>query len=816
MSTVVDACPVGTTTFTILSRITRISGSGAEINAFHDCSETLQNFQFQDSEPQLEVIEKYAFYQCKQLQKIDLSLCNKLTSIGDYAFSECNSVSSILLPESLKSLGIYCFSQILNVAEVTVPASVSTIQSHIFFQCSSLKKCQFQKNSSLQMLTRWMIGGTLVEEFTVPKSVTSIVSSTFEVSYKLVNIFVEEGSRTYADDNGVLYSLDYTTLISYPVSHGASYKIHDKCLLIEYASFGNSRLSSIELNDKLKTIGDYGFQSTLISSISLPDTTTTIGNYAFNGCKSLKTIKFPANLTKFSKYMLANCDFTNFTVPESIQTIQEFCFYNNSRLQLVILPINLQSLGGGAFSNCHKDIEIRFPDNSPFKLLNREFIVDVNVYNITQYLGSNQTVTLPDTVQIIKAGAFQRNTNIVEIICGDNLKTIDEKAFSSCSQLQSIDLSSVEIISKYAFELCTSLISVEFGDKLISISEYAFQNCTDLESITFAQTSNPYYLEQYSFYYCTKLKNLTLSPSLRYIEQYAFAYSTSLLGVNFPSSIQSIGKSCFEGSGITEVQFEDLTSSAKRSAKESPSITELGESCFKDCSKLSSLSLPDSVQSIGSLCFSNTSINEFEVPLFTKTIGDQCFTNCPNLKKFIIPEKSSLETIGNKPFSGCHSLSEIVSNTSNFVIITGGLYTKTKEKLIAFPPASPIKYFTLSENVKYISPGAFSDCTTLQIITIPDDSATEIGFSAFEGCINLRTINIPSSVTSIDTNAFANCKSLRCGLSIDETDEAKLKLWVEVAKLPQICISECKEKTCFTKYANFNLINLIFIILGTV
>ena len=805
MSTILDACPSGTIKFTIPSRITRIQGSQKEINAFYDCSTTLQNFDFEAGEPQLEIIDNYAFYHCTELQEINLSRCTKLISIGDYSFSECSSVSSIILPENLDSIGMYCFSQILSITEVTIPASVTTIQSHIFYKCSSLKTVNIQPNSKLQMLTRWMIGDTVVEEFTVPKSVVSISFATFEVSYSLINIFVEEGNSQYVDDNGVLYSSYYKNLVAYPVSHSSSYTIHENCLITEYSSFSNAKITTIILNNVLTKIGDYSFKLTNIKSISIPETTTIIGDNAFNGCKSLKSIKFPSKLTRFSKYMFANCQFTNFTVPESIQVIQEFCFSNNDKLKLVILPINLQSLGGGAFSNCHKDLVITFPKNSLFTLLNQTFIVDINIINLTQYLGFSEIVTLPSTIEIIKAGAFRNNNYITEIICGDNLKTIEEKAFTSCSNLQKINIDSVEIISNNAFESCPSISALEFGNNLIHIHEYAFHNCTKLNSVTFAETAESHYIEQYAFFSCSNLQTLTLTSSLQYIEQYAFANCTSLSFVKFPSTIRYLGISCFEGSGITEANFSIETSS----------LTELRDSCFKDCANLSSLSLPESIESIGSLCFSNTLIIDFAVPLSTKSIGDQCFTNCPRLSKFIIPENSSLQTIGSKPFSGCYSLSDIDSKSTNFVISTGGLYNQNKERLIAFPPASSIKYFTLSENVRYISNGAFSDCTKLQIITIPDNSAIEIGFSAFEGCINLRTINIPQSVKTIGINAFANCKSLRCGLSIDETDHDKLNQWINEAKLPLKSVSECKEKTCYTKYNAFQFSNLIFIFLGT-
>ena len=139
MSTVLDACPPNTVTFTIPSTIKRISGSQSDINAFYSCSQTLQHFTFDSSDPQLEVIDNYAFHKCIYLQEIDLTSCNHLVSIGDYSFRGCLHVTSILLPDSLTSIGQYCFGEISSVTSFTLPASVKTIQRQLFYRCDKLK-----------------------------------------------------------------------------------------------------------------------------------------------------------------------------------------------------------------------------------------------------------------------------------------------------------------------------------------------------------------------------------------------------------------------------------------------------------------------------------------------------------------------------------------------------------------------------------------------------------------------------------------------------------------------------------------------------
>ena len=800
MSTILDSCPSGIDNFVIPSRIVKITGQQQEINAFHQCSDTLESFQFDSNNPSLEVIEPYAFYECKLLEKIDLSMCSKLTYIGDYSFSACSSVSTLLLPESVKYIGTQCFYSNIKLTSVTIPSSVESIGQYLFTSCSSLKTFQFAPNSQLKNITRWMIAYTIVETLTLPMSISYIESTSFEAANQLHNIFVEAGNNHFIDDDGVLYSIDYGSLITFPALHSNTYTLKDECISIEKAAFSYSHIESLTLNQQLKTINDYGFQACKnMTSISIPQLTTHIGYYAFNQCEKLKSIELPTSITVLNSYLFAECGFTEFIVPPNITSILSFCFYKNAQLQHVILSVNLKALSGGVFSECHPNIVIEFPDESQFQLYDQNsFIVDTNIKYLFQYLGTNSTVTIPESISDIKSGAFQSNLDINKIIINTDLKHIENKAFSQCHNLQEIDLTGIESIGSYAFESCHMIQTVEFGINLRKIDSYAFQNCGKLSTVIFTTTQDSYYLEMYSFYSCPELANVTFSKSLQYIEDHSFANCISLKSLIFPSTLEYLGDYCFEFSGIEAISFEDEDEETSGENNSEFRLQSLGNSCFKDCKKLSSINLPETISTIGNLCFSNTNISSFTVPLNTSTIGAQAFNNCNSLVLFSIPNESSLIKFGEKPFSGCYSLRSIENNCSNFIISTGALYEKGQERLIAFPPASPIKYFTLSENVHYISAGAFSDCVNLQIITIPDNSVIDIGSSAFEGCINLHTINIPESVVSIGPNAFSNCNKLRCGLSIDEQNENTVAGWVYNSKLPQRCVLPCKERTCFS------------------
>ena len=113
------------------------------------------------------------------------------------------------------------------------------------------------------------------------------------------------------------------------------------------------------------------------------------------------------------------------------------------------------------------------------------------------------------------------------------------------------------------------------------------------------------------------------------------------------------------------------------------------------------------------------------------------------------------------------------------------------DTLYAYPPACLTKSFAFSSKVRYLIPGAFIGCINLEVILITDNSIQNIGFNAFEGCKNLRFINLPKSITKIEQNAFLGCNSLQCGLPIEEKRKDILNEWIKSASLPSKYVKAC-------------------------
>lgn len=138
-----------------------------------------------------------------------------------------------------------------------------------------------------------------------------------------------------------------------------------------------------------------------------------------------------------------------------------------------------------------------------------------------------------------------------------------------------------------------------------------------------------------------------------------------------------------------------------------------------------------------------------------KTILIQCPSSIKG--EYVLP--NTISAIEPKAFRGCENLSMIIADNSSFITVDGVLYSYDMSRLIKYPQAKTGKRFEVSKSVQIIDPYAFSGCTLLEEIILPD-LLTTLKYGAFECCTQLKSIIIPPSVVRIEGNAFALCASL--------------------------------------------------------
>ena len=425
-------------------------------SAFKGCS-SLTSIEIPSS---VTSIGGYVFYDCSSLTSIEIP--SSVTSIGGYVFYDCSSLTSIEIPNSVTSIGHGAFGRCSSLTSIEIPSSVTSIGDRAFYNCSSLTSIDIP--SSVTSIGESAFSGcSKLTSIEIPSSVTSIRDSAFEGCSSLTSIEIPSSVTSIGDS--------------------AFYKC--------------SSLTSIDIPSSVTSIGGYAFYDcSKLTSIEIPSSVTSIGNYAFYGCRKLTSIEIPEGVTSIGNSAFCGCSsLTSIEIPSSVTSIGNSAFYDCSSLTSIDIPSSVTSIGESAFSGCSKLTSIEIPssvtsigDKAFYKCISLTGInVDENNQN---YCSEDGVLFNKDKTELIRYPSKKADK---QYVIPNSVTSIGDTAFSSCSNLTSIEIpSSVTSIGGYAFYWCRSLTSIEISNSITSIGASAFSSCSKLTTINYHGTEEQF------------------------------------------------------------------------------------------------------------------------------------------------------------------------------------------------------------------------------------------------------------------------------------------------------------------------------------
>ena len=387
--------------------------------------------------------------------------------------------------------------------------------------------------------------------------------------------------------------------------------------------------------------------------------------------------------------------------------------------------------------------------------------LDIAEVNITAlpiqafYKSTNvENLILPNTLITIGEEMFYQS-DLRSVVIPTNVTTVGYSAFKRCSSLTTVTFEKESQLKTIggdyyygAFSDCTALTSIEIPASVETIGNTAFSDCSSLATVTFEKGSRLKTIGNNAYYRCTSLTSIEIPASVETIEKKAFMHCSSLATVTFEkgSQLKTIAGDSYDGA-------------------------------FSDCTALTSIEIPASVETIEATAFkrcSKLATVTFEKGSLLKTIGGGyyssyyhgAFSDCSSLTSIEIP--ASVETIEATAFKRCSKLATVTFEKGSLLkTIGGGYYSSYYHG--AFSDCSSLTSIEIPASVETIEATAFSDCSKLATVTFEKGSQLKIiggGYSssyyygAFLGCSSLTSIEIPASVETIEATAFKRCSKL--------------------------------------------------------
>ncbi|WP_448915237.1 leucine-rich repeat protein, partial [Eubacterium ramulus] len=685
----------------------------------------------------------YAFENCTSLTDVILSADSQLTGVYEGAFYNCTSLCNIALPDTVEEIGEYAFYNCtsLPVVPMAETSQVKSIYDYAFYGCIGINA--IPHFSQLTEIGEYSFAKTSVSEYMVPASVKQIATTAFSECENLLKIECDETNEAYTSIDGILYEKG----VSNPSDMGAVviWPFGKKIVLGEgkteltqedtemFALEGSGEVP-FKIADSVTTIGDSAFKDRMgLVHIEIPSTVSSIDQDAFSGCSNLKEIILNEGLIKIGKNAFNFCvGLKNIVIPKSVESIGDNAFMSCYGMQVIVVIGNELPKGEGNTigHEWYKGFTVIFSESADgleFGKTSKGF---------TYVIDSNNEAT------ILEYNGKDANPKIPSQINHKPVVTIAGNAFKNRGDLVSISIpKSITEIGQNAFYNCTGLERLIIPGNVKSIGVEAFYDCKNLQTVILEEGVEN--IGRQAFHSCYKLSYISIPKSVTKMDSGIFSYCNKLKTVGPVGGAYNIEFGWEESIparafyNCTDIESVVIPNGIKR----------VGRFAFEYASGIKRITIPESVTDIDVGALRGISVKtagplgggyDYEFG-WKNFIPDYAFDYCDKLNSIYIPQGITyMKKNSNKNLL----FFNVDINNEMYSSVDGVLFNKEKTRLIAYPSGRTGAY-TIPNGVISVDNGAFWNSGNLSSIYIPEE-VVDMGRYPFWSCTKLKSLYICS------------------------------------------------------------------------
>ena len=713
------------------------------------------------------------------------------TQICNWAFTNYDALSAVIIPKSVVSVGPFGKCVNLNTVKVAndnpvldsrdnCNAVIETATNTLVSGCSGTVI-----PSTVKAIGSYAMQYVPITSIEIPNNIAKVAEGAFGNCSNLKKVVIGSGLKEI-DSDRTFYGCDALKEISVSTAN-PYYDSRDNCnAIIETAS---DKLvigcQNTVIPQTVMAIGEFAFWTSYedMNSLIIPDAVTDIEREAFRCLYNLESITFGRGVKKAGDNILNFCESLKTIRVMSVMPfeITERTFdsdYNSGtrfydEVALLVPMGSKDSYTGSSWKKFKNIVEVK---TGYFTAKTAEG-VELKFYGYsdgTCYLsGVSSTsvsgkITIPSEAEGSKVveigyGALRGCSDITEVVIPTSVKKIGSYAFRDCSSIKSISLNnSVEYLGTNAFYGCTSLETVTGIVNLEYIGGDAFYNTPWKENLPEGQI----YLGKVFYLYKGTMPDnttFTIKNGTKAIADYAFRNCKGLVSVSIPESVNKISGAAFyncDNLGEITVAPGNPTYDSRNNCN---AVVETSTNTIVAGCK--NTTITSSIKSIGDDAFySNGGLTSIVIPNNVESIGGTAFWYCNNLNSIVIG--NGLKNVSNTAFWYCSALKEIV-------IVQDNPYYDSRENCNAIINSSTNELVigcqstVIPSSVKTIGEYSFMGNKSISHFVIPN-TIEKIGRWAFYQQENLKTIVIGSGVKEIGEEAFSRCAKLEEVYSLND------------------------------------------------